>query len=257
MVLHVLRGLFLLILAGVVLGFAQQGDEAMKAYAWFAMLSVLSVGVIVLMIDIFIPQKSLVAISGMFFGLVAGLAIAYGLTQIAYLLVDIMKPSLRESTAVMSTIKICIGVCCCYLTVSFVLQTKDDIRFVIPYVEFSKQSKGAHPLLLDTSVIVDGRFADICETAIIDAPVLIPRFVLNELQTIADSGDRMKRNRGRRGLDVLHKMQASRRVDVQFVESRSHEDRPVDERLVLLAKKMDAHVVTNDYNLNKWRSFTA
>jgi uncharacterized protein YacL len=87
------------------------------------------------------------------------------------------------------------------------IQTKDDFRFIIPYVEFSKQIKGARPLVLDTSVIIDGRIADICDTGVIDSKMIVPRFVLQELQGIADSSDKIKRNRGRRGLDVLKKMQ--------------------------------------------------
>ena len=78
------------------------------------------------------------------------------------------------------------------------MQTKDDFRFIIPYVEFSKQTKGARPILLDTSVLIDGRIADICETGIVDTRLIVPRFVLKELQFVADSGDKLKRNRGRR-----------------------------------------------------------
>src|SRR6185369_6876673 len=96
---------------------------------------------------------------------------------------------------------------CCYISVSTLLQTKDEFRFIIPYVEFSKQVKGGRPLVLDTSVIIDGRIADICDTGVIDTKLIVPRFVLQELQSIADSGDKIKRNRGRRGLDILKRMQ--------------------------------------------------
>jgi uncharacterized protein YacL len=251
MILNILRVLFLLIMAGIAMSYAESGDITVKAYAVFVLLIAIGVGAAVLVVDIFIPQKSLAALSGVFFGLVVGLLIAYGIIQVLNLLLDIAQPEWRPDVGMTNTIKVFIGVVCCYLAVSFVLQTKDDIRFIIPYVEFAKQTKGAHPLILDTSVIVDGRFADICDTRIVDSSIIIPRFVLTELQAVADSADRLKRNRGRRGLDVLRRLQTNGRVDVQFIESHAAADRPVDERLVLLAKKLGGRVVTNDYNLNK------
>src|SRR5207249_7381223 len=106
----------------------------------------------------------------------------------------------------------------CYISVSILVQTKDEFRFIIPYVEFSKQLKGAKPLVLDTSVIIDGRIADICDTGIIDTKMIVPRFVLQELQGIADSSDKIKRNRVRRGLDILKRMQSNPRVELQVHE---------------------------------------
>jgi uncharacterized protein YacL len=147
-----------------------------------------------------------------------------------------------------------IVVAACYVTVSTLLQTKDEFRFIIPYVEFSKQFKGVRPLVLDTSVIIDGRIADICDTGVIDTKLVVPRFVLQELQGIADSSDKIKRNRGRRGLDVLKRMQTTAKVELQMHEANLAELREiqkVDERLVVLAKALNARVVTNDFNLNK------
>src|SRR6202035_2328303 len=105
-----------------------------------------------------------------------------------------------------------------------------------------------------TSVIIDGRIADICDTGIIDTKMIVPRFVLQELQGIADSSDKMKRNRGRRGLDILKRMQTNPKVELQMHEGNLAELREVhkvDERLVVLAKVLGARVVTNDFNLNK------
>jgi uncharacterized protein YacL len=147
-----------------------------------------------------------------------------------------------------------VTVVCCYITVTTLLQTKDEFRFIIPYVEFSKQVKGGRPLVLDTSVIIDGRIADICDTRIIDNKLVVPRFVLQELQGIADSSDKLKRNRGRRGLDMLKRMQNNPKIELQMHEGNLPELRElskVDERLVGLAKSLGARVVTNDYNLNK------
>ncbi len=145
-------------------------------------------------------------------------------------------------------------VICCYISISVLLQTKDEFRFIIPYVEFSRQVKGAKPLVLDTSVIIDGRIADICDTRFIDTKLIVPRFVLQELQSVADSSDKLKRNRGRRGLDMLKRMQNNPKVELQIHDTTLPEMRDVhkvDERLVVLAKVLGARVVTNDYNLNK------
>jgi uncharacterized protein YacL len=134
------------------------------------------------------------------------------------------------------------------------MRTKDDVRFVIPYVEFAKQIKGARPLILDTSAIVDGRVADLCQSKLFDAPVLVPRFVLNELQLIADSADKLKRNRGRRGLDILNRMQTSSVIDVEIddtVVPEVEEAKGVDQKLIMLTKLRNGRIATTDYNLSK------
>ncbi|MCP4590697.1 MAG: TRAM domain-containing protein [bacterium] len=172
----------------------------------------------------------------------------------------ITRPVLRSKQVgfrdhpVVSSLKLMLGVICCYLSVSFVLQTKDDFRFMIPYVEFSKDTRGGHQLLLDTSVIIDGRITDIAETRILDAEMIVPGFVLRELHTISDSADKLKRNRGRRGLDVLNKLQMSSAAHIKILDTgleRGDEGKGVDDLLVDLADKMDGYVVTTDYNLNK------
>ncbi|MCS6816994.1 MAG: TRAM domain-containing protein [Acidobacteriota bacterium] len=105
--------------------------------------------------------------------------------------------------------------------------------------------------ILDTSVIIDGRIADIVETGFLEGMLVIPNFILRELQQIADSPDTHKRNRGRRGLDILQKLQTKHGITVQFSEVDFPELRDVDQKLIELAKQLDAKIVTNDFNLNK------
>ncbi|MEE3032862.1 MAG: PIN domain-containing protein, partial [Planctomycetota bacterium] len=126
-------------------------------------------------------------------------------------------------------------------------------RFIIPYVEFSKEVKGVRPLVLDTSVVIDGRIADVVDTGILDTQLVMPRFVLAELQAIADSTDKMRRARGRRGLDVLNKLRNKPNVDFTVYERELPEmtGQPVDMKVVLLAYHLEGTVVTGDYNLNK------
>src|SRR5262245_12520935 len=105
--------------------------------------------------------------------------------------------------------------------------------------------------ILDTSVIIDGRIADICETGFLDGILVIPHFVLRELQQVADSADTLKRNRGRRGLDILQRIQKMSGITVQFVENDYPQLREVDMKLIELAREFEAKIVTNDFNLNK------
>lgn len=164
------------------------------------------------------------------------------------------NPNANPNLVIIRGAQLLITLVCCYISISLLIQTKDEFRFIIPYVEFSKQIKGGRPLVLDTSVIIDGRIADICETGVVDTTLIVPRFVLQELQSIADSSDKIKRNRGRRGLDVLKRMQSNTKMDLQMHEgnlSGADNNVKVDERLVLFAKTLDARVVTNDFNLNK------
>ena len=147
-------------------------------------------------------------------------------------------------------VKIILGVITCYFCISLVLQTKDDFRFIIPYVEFAKQIRGNRPTILDTSVIVDGRILDIIETQVMQGVLIVPRFVLDELQTIADSSDKLKRSRGRRGLEILQKLQLNTTIEVH-IEERDAEGINVDQKLIDLAHQMQGRVMTNDFNLNK------
>jgi uncharacterized protein YacL len=105
--------------------------------------------------------------------------------------------------------------------------------------------------ILDTSVIIDGRIADICDSGFIEGELIVPRFVLTELQSVADSSDSMKRSRGRRGLDILNRMQKSSAIHIDIVEQDFTKIKGVDGKLVALANKINAKLLTNDYNLNK------
>jgi uncharacterized protein YacL len=105
--------------------------------------------------------------------------------------------------------------------------------------------------LLDTSVIIDGRIADICDTGFLEGNFIVPRFVLDELQYIADSSDSLKRTRGRRGLDILNRMQRSNGINIDVVDHDFPKIKGVDSKLVALAKKTNGRIITNDFNLNK------
>jgi len=211
-----------------------------------------------LSLDAATREKDITTLSAVSFGLLGGLAIAwlfwFAVQPIVHQYLASMQIIESRSARIEKTTQLLITVLACYIAISMLLQTKDEFRFIIPYVEFQKQVKGAKPLVLDTSVIIDGRIADICDTGIIDSKVIVPRFVLQELQAIADSSDKIRRNRGRRGLDVLKRLQADPKIELEIYEGNLPELRDiqkVDERLVVLAKALSARVVTNDFNLNK------
>ncbi len=218
----------------------------------WAFAIIVGIGVLVLITDVLVRNKQITTISAIYFGLLLGLLLG---TIFASAIQWVLPAAwTEESPGRLQVIRLLITIICCYLSMSTLLQTKDEFRFIIPYVEFSKQIKGGRPLVLDTSVIIDGRIADICDTRFIDTKLIVPRFVLQELQGIADSSDKLKRNRGRRGLDMLKRMQNNPKVELQMHEGNLPELRDlhkVDERLVMLAKALGARVVTNDFNLNK------
>jgi len=116
---------------------------------------------------------------------------------------------------------------------------------------FKEKRAGRSFKILDTSVIIDGRIADLCDTGFVEGTLIVPQFVLKELHLVADSPDALKRQRGRRGLDVLDHLQKSSQVEVVLSDTDFPETRDVDSKLIELAKTMDAKIVTNDFNLNK------
>ncbi len=254
MLLWLIRITYIFLLIGMVsiaiTMFAEVRDSTSMVLVPVAMLLL---GFLVLFTDLREKQKQITTISAVYFGLLLGLLLGY-LFSLA--LTPIIEMTYGEKSPLNLLARLLITVICCYVTISTLLQTKDEFRFIIPYVEFSKQTRGGRPLVLDTSVIIDGRIADVCDTKLIDNPLIVPRFVLQELQAIADSSDKLKRNRGRRGLDVLKRLQNNPKLQLQMhdgnvPELRTGERIRVDERLVLLAKSLNARVVTNDFNLNK------
>ncbi|MGA2232840.1 MAG: PIN domain-containing protein [Tepidisphaeraceae bacterium] len=265
MFLQIIRALFILLMAGIGWAYVQDPNQFGGPDQWLVMAVALVFGVLFVCVDILAPRRKLAIFSGTFFGLVVGVLIAYGLSFAIHLIMQQWQPGLtlnateteaffKQRDALESYVNMLVGVTTCYLAVSFVLQTKDDFRFIVPYVEFSKQIKGARPILLDTSALIDGRIAEIADTGILDQQLIVPRFVLLELQGVADSADKFKRTRGRRGLDILSRLQRTKNIEVILYDHSSRDtsgDGEVDQRLMALAGELNARVLTTDFNLNK------
>ncbi len=251
--LWVLRTIFVLIIVLVLLLTVSSETIARNnADFWSVVYGGIGLMLVFLFVDILTPKGKLGALAGVFFALLVGVLISAVLAPVVDVLAKSYSTNL-SADAVMA-IKWLLGICICFSAISIVVRTKDDVRFVVPYVEFAKQTKGARPLVLDTSVIIDGRIADLYHSKLFDAPLVVPRFVLNELQLIADSADKLKRNRGRRGLDILNKLQKDPAIDVEIDDEEMpglEELHGVDQKLVLFTKHRDGRLATTDYNLTK------
>ena len=247
MALIILRCIFLICAGGVsaIINSTLTPQEPVStATPWIIFAGIMSLATAVVIADIYVPRKRIDTISAVYFGVLIGILLTY----ILWAAIETMLP---ESNA--DSVKLILALVLCYICVSVLLQTKDDFRFLIPYVEFVREVKGFKPLILDTSVVIDGRIADLVGTGVFDNQLIMPRFALSELQAIADSSDKLRRTRGRRGLDVLNRMRADDNVDLIIFDRELPElaGQTVDLKLVLLAKHLEGKVVTGDYNLNK------
>lgn len=207
-------------------------------------------GTLILMLDAATPNKRLASVFGVYLGIIAGLLAALAIGAVLDLIAESWDLTTSPWTAYLGLIKVGLTVTLCYLAVSIVLTTKDDFRLVIPYVEFAKQVRGVRPLLLDTSALIDGRIDNFGKTGFLDAPLVVPQFVLGELQTLADSSDKLKRARGRRGLELLTKLQSNAHTDVT-IDTADMPGHSVDHMLIRLAADQQLRILTTDYNLNK------
>lgn len=220
---------------------------------WLIFLGTLALAGATIAADIFVPRKPIDVISAVYFGLMVGVVLTYVVMLVLTPLLPTPFPGERTASYVRTITTLLVGMVLCYVCISLLIQTKDDFRFIIPYVEFSKEVKGLKPYVLDTSVVIDGRIADLVETNVLDNQLIMPRFVLAELQGVADSSDKLRRARGRRGLDILNRLRNNENIDLKIYDRELTEmdGQPVDMKLVLLAKHLEGKIVTGDYNLNK------
>ena len=202
-------------------------------------------GWLMIAIDEMLKGFSLRAFSATTFGLLLGTVVA--------LLID--RSGLFENVEEHPTrwlIRLSLFLSFSYIGIVLAMRSnKEDFSLIIPYVRFAPQNKPDNLLLLDTSVIVDGRIADLIEANFVEGLIVVPRFVLKELQQIADSNDAIKRARGRRGLEVLNRIQRNTRNEVKIHDGDFPDEKEVDAKLVRLARNLGAKLYTNDYNLGK------
>ncbi|MCD4782036.1 MAG: twitching motility protein PilT [Candidatus Omnitrophica bacterium] len=205
------------------------------------------IGLLSSLLLIFIESRckgvSVRGLSSMVFGLLLGIFMAKIISDILQIL------PLGEF--VHSVTKVVLTIIFSYLGAIMALRGKDEFNIIIPYVRFKRQDVKEGVILLDTSAIIDGRAIDIYKVHFLAGRLVVPSFVLRELQQLSDSADDMKRQRGRRGTEILHSMQEDPKIDLHIHEDDSLEKQGVDDKLIRLAKIMDGRICTVDYNLGR------
>jgi len=205
-------------------------------------------------IEMLFSRSPIRTLSALTFGLLMGLALSLVFQNVVEFIVTSVtswedRLNLSRQQSLIEFLKILTTTLFCYFGVTVLLRTKDDFKFIIPYVEFRKDLRGQAPLVFDTSVFVDGRIQGILATGVFDQRFVVPKFVLAELQTIADSQDRSLRERGRRGMDILHEVERTHHVEILDLDSVPRQG--VDEALIGAAAQLGAKIVTTDFNLQK------
>jgi uncharacterized protein YacL len=210
----------------------------------FGMVIGFGFGGLLIAIDEMLKGFSLRAFSATTFGLLLGSLVA--------LLVDHSGLFEDVDHKVRWLIHLCLFLGFGYIGIVLAMRSnKEDFSLIIPYVRFSPQNKPDNLLLLDTSVIIDGRIADLIETHLIEGLIVVPRFVLLELQQIADSADDIKRSRGRRGFEMLNRLRQNTKMEVRIHDGDFPDEKSVDGKLVRLARNLNAKLFTSDSNLAK------
>ena len=207
----------------------------------------LLIGVLVVLVDVMLKGFSLRGLTALTFGLGVGAIIAW--------LISTSPLFNRGDPQTLYLVQLALFVICTYLGTVVALRGKDEFNLVIPYVRFVPHEVDVPLILIDTSALVDGRIARICETQFLGAGLIIPSFVLAELQAIADSSDPLKQARGRRGLQVLNDLRAIKRIDIRIHQSDVSRRQDIEAKLVFLAQSMRAKLLTTDTNLAKMAQF--
>ena len=203
-------------------------------------------GGLLIAVDEMLKGFSLRAFSATTFGLLLGIVVAQLIDHSG------LFENLEEKSPTRWLVRLTLFLSFSYIGIVLAMRSnKEDFSLIIPYVRFAPRNQPDNLLLLDTSVIIDGRIADLIESNFVDGLIVVPRFVLKELQAVADSADPIKRSRGRRGLEMLNRIQRNTRNEVKIHDGDFPEEKEVDSKLIRLARNLGAKLFTNDYNLSQ------
>ena len=216
-------------------------------YRWIAVTVGLLIGALVILVDVLLKGFSLRGLSALTFGLAAGSLVAWLISR---------SPLLDQGDAQnIYLVRLALFVICSYLGAVIALRGRDEFNLVIPYVRFVPHEVDVPLVVVDTSALIDGRIARVCETQFLGAALIIPSFVLTELQEIAGSPDPLKQARGRRGLDVLNELRQIKHIDIRIHQSEVARRQDMDAKLVFIAQSLRAKLLTTELNLAKMAQF--
>jgi uncharacterized protein YacL len=250
MALVILRAIFVMVSVGIaVLIVNSPPMRQVEAWVpWAVIAGMVALPLTVIGVDAVIRRKNLTTITAVYFGLLVGVFLTYAamLALTPVLPIDPRHPAWQWLPPV-------IGVVLCYACTSLLLQTRDEFRFLIPFVEFARDVRGLRPNVLDFTSIVDGRIADLAEAGVFESRFVLPSFVLDELQAAAESADKQRRIRGRRGLDVLERLRGNPAVEIDVVSPGGDDDAdaPLESRVLATALRLGGRIVTTDSSLVK------
>lgn len=217
------------------------------AYRWIAVLVGGLIGALVILVDLLLKGFSLRGLTAVTFGLAVGSLVAWLIGS---------SPLLEQGDPqVVYLVRLALFVICMYLGTVIALRGRDEFNLVIPYVRFVPHEVDVPLIVVDTSALIDGRIARLCETQFLGAALVIPSFVLTELQHIADSSDPLRKARGRRGLDVLNELRRIKHLDIRIHQSEVTRRQDIEAKLVFVAQSLRAKLLTTDFNLAKMAQF--
>ncbi|MFH1423049.1 MAG: PIN/TRAM domain-containing protein, partial [Planctomycetota bacterium] len=245
-----IRALFIIVCVGIGLFLSTYGqaetDSIFTADSLWYMLGAVVTALILIIVEMFFSGSDISTVSSIVFGLIIGFIMASLFKGVVFLMVEDAKSFVELKTP----IQLILTVIFCYLGVMFLMRTRHDFRFIIPYVEFRKDVRTGRPLILDTSAIIDGRIIDIMNTKLVESEIITPNFVIEELHVLSDSRDKIKRNRGKRGLDILNEIKRSKNIDLK-IDNEDFQEPDVDTKLVALAASKNGKIITTDSNLER------
>lgn len=216
-------------------------------HRWFALAIGLFIGLLTVLVDVLLKGFSLRGLSAITFGLAAGALISFLIGT---------SPLLEEGDRqVIFLVRLSLFVICGYLGTVIALRGKDEFQLVIPYVRFVPHEVEVPLVVLDASAMIDARIVPICESHFLPSALIIPQFVIEEIQQIADAADPARQARGRKGLEALNQLRRMEHVDLRVIESDVGKGASTDDKLVFLAQSMKARLLTTDFNLAQRAQF--
>ncbi len=243
-IIRLVRIVFLIVC--LLMGFSLALGSGGKVEALVGGVGGLAFGGLLVLVDMLLKNFTIRSFSSGTFGLLIGVLCAWLITQIPGLpMMDGQEEVRRALLAMLYASLAYIGI------VLALRSNRQEFSLIIPYVRFRNEGVMRQPLLIDTNIIIDGRLPAVCQTGFLDGTLIVPRFVLDELHLLADSGDTIKRERGRRGLDCLEALKQLPNLEITIHDDYQTQEKMVDTKLIQLSKLLDARVLTNDANLGR------